>query len=235
MLDDPQHCTPLPGGEGLGVISRKSLRQTICVLLSLLRVHHIVSTAVPVPPSTDAEVLEVERALRQHHIEASMDCFTQLQQMVYLAPGQRLAYRTLFSGMYNDVSQVVYMHHPRFGRKPQAELAAIPSSPLHMLPLITQLIPQIPIVYDDDTCVPGLTPSRPKEPAWTWLVACGGFFLVDVQAGIVFGHERLGALVAHYLRATQASIGASEGGTQHHSGSNHNNTPFNHVQLLAAT
>jgi hypothetical protein len=108
VLDDPQHITPLPGagGEGLGILSRKSLRQTICVLMALARVHDITSRAKEVPIASDEEVQCVEMALRQHHIEASMDCFNDLQQMVYLAPGQRLAYRTGFHGMYNDVSQV---------------------------------------------------------------------------------------------------------------------------------
>ena len=44
--------------------------------------------------------------LKQHHVESSMDFFTELQQMISLAPGMRLVYRTNFAGMYNDISQV---------------------------------------------------------------------------------------------------------------------------------
>jgi hypothetical protein len=144
----------------LGLLSRKSLRQSICVLLALLRVQRIVSRAVEAPPASAAEEHEVVCALRQHHIEASMDLFNDLQQMVHLAPGQRLAYRTAFHGMYNHVSQVVYFHHPRFCRGAQLDLARIPSSPLHMVPLVMQLLPEIALAYDDDAHVPGLTPSR---------------------------------------------------------------------------
>jgi hypothetical protein len=185
----------------LGLLSRKSLRQSICVLLALLRVHCIVSRAVEAPPASAAEERDVVGALRQHHIEASMDIFNDLQQMVHLAPGQRLAYRTAFHGMYNHVSQVVYFHHPRFCRGAQLDLARIPSSPLHMVPLVMQLLPEITLAYDDDAHVPGLTPpshtNTDKEGApaddaaggrkkgWHWLVCCGAFFLV-VRAPFFF-------------------------------------------------
>jgi hypothetical protein len=51
--------------------------------------------------------------LKQHHIEASLDFFNVLQQMVSLAPGLRLVYRTNFAGMYNDISQVHLFNAPR--------------------------------------------------------------------------------------------------------------------------
>ena len=112
VLDDMQHVTPLPE-EPLGVMSRKSLRQTICVLFVLCRVCAIVERAKHTPVMPQARVDEAVNALRKHHIEASIDTFNLLQQMMYLAPGQRLAYRTHFSGMYNCVSQVIFYHHPR--------------------------------------------------------------------------------------------------------------------------
>jgi hypothetical protein len=71
-----------------------------------------------------------------------------MQQMVHLAPGMRLVYRTNFAGMYNHVSQVVYFHYPRFSRKPHYELRKIPQAALHMLPLITQLLPDVPVVCE---------------------------------------------------------------------------------------
>ena len=56
---------------------------------------------------------------------------------------------------------MIYFHYPRFCRKPQLELHEIPNSALHMLPLILQLLPDIPIVYDDDSYIPGLTRKNP--------------------------------------------------------------------------
>ena len=91
--------------------------------------------------------------------------------------GMRLVYRTNFAGMYNHVSQVVYFHYPRFSRKPHFELKKIPAAALHMLPIVTQLLPDIPVVYDDDSFVPGLmnvagSKALAKAP-WAWLVCCG--------------------------------------------------------------
>ena len=242
VLDDPQHVTPLPGGAGLGVVSRKSLRHAVCVLLALVRVHHIVSRSEDVPEATDGEINVVVDAMRQHHIESSMDCYNDLQQMVHLAPGQRLAYRTTFCGMFNHVSQVVYFHHPRYCRMPQVDLDKIPESPLHMVPLAMQLVPEIIIVYDDDSRVPLLTtgvmastadPSNvnPKGPQWCWLVCCGAFFVVDVERKRILGHERLAPLIAYYLRVTGGTVSAAET-TGVVTARGQACTPFCHVQLL---
>ena len=216
-LDDPQHITQLPlcssqhnnndEEEVFGIVSRKTLRQAICILLALCRVHAIaIKASLPDPAAVVRFRTPILRSLRMHHVESSQDLFDTLQQMVYLAPGQRLAYRTLFSGMYNSVSQVVYFHHPRFSRQPQfPTLAQIPSSAMHMLPLITQLLPDIEIFYDDDTHVPLFTTTSSSTTIkWAWLVACGAFFLVDVERDLVLApapecDQPLLPLVAHYL------------------------------------
>ena len=105
VLDDPQHVTPLPSSP-FGIISRKSSRQVLCILLALFRSHHIISNAEEIVDVSEKAEKEVIQTLRQHHLEASQDDFALIQQMVFLAPGQRLAYRTLFTGLYNSVSQV---------------------------------------------------------------------------------------------------------------------------------
>lgn len=218
VLDDPQHCTPLPQpatqDSMLLVISRKSLRQAICVFFGLTRVQEVLRRCEAVPEPSPQEHNHVVGALRQHHVEAAGDLFSELQQMVHLAPGMRLVYRTNFAGMYNHVSQVVYFHYPRFARKPPMELRKIPTSGLHMLPLIMQLLPDVPIVYDDDSVVPGLMPSPPDTTApWVWLVCCGAFFLVDTRRERVFAAQTLTPLVAHYLRCTARTLSASDEGT----------------------
>ena len=128
--------------------------------------------------------------------------------------------------------QVVYFHNPRFCRQPQLELARIPSSPMHMLPLIMQLLPEIPLCYDDDTKIPGLAGGAP--PRWAWLAACGRFFLVDPAGGLLWAPE-LATLVAHYLQATGTSIGAADVGEEEEAAALSaaaSSTAFGHVQLL---
>lgn len=185
ILDDPQHITVLPNAmtatpnsilkkttfhnkssnnddndelpREYAIISRKSLRQIMCVLCALFRVGAIVEKAHKIPLEKESLLKRVVFSLKQHHIESSMDFYNVFQQMVYLAPGMRLVYRTNFAGMYNDVSQVIYFHYPRYCRQPQLPLNDIPNSNLHLLPLISQMIPDIPVYYDDDTYIPGIT------------------------------------------------------------------------------
>ena len=223
VLDDPQHTSPLPqqistnsnnndDGTSLSIISRKSLRQAICTCLSLARVQDIYEKSVLIPESTQDELKNMIKAMRQHHMEASMDMFNLLQQMAYLAPGMRLVYRTNFAGMYNDVSQVIYFHYPRFCRLPQIPLKEVSASQMHMLPLISQLIPDIPVVYEDDSKVFGLTVDEVAADSsimWAWLVCCGEVFLIDVAAKIIFESRdhSLASLVVYFLKQNKRKIG----------------------------
>ena len=56
----------------------------------------------------------IQGMLKQHHVESSMDFFNELQQIITLAPGMRLVYRTNFAGMYNDISQARLPFFPLF-------------------------------------------------------------------------------------------------------------------------
>jgi hypothetical protein len=215
VLDDPQHTTPLPVSNSeltLSIISRKSLRQTICLCFSLLRVQDIIARSRKVPEPSDLEVKRVIKALKIHHLESSMDFFNLLQQMVYLAPGMRLGYRTNFAGMYNDVSQVVYFHYPRFCRLAQISLNEIPSKPNNMLPLISQLIPDISTAYEDDSQIPGITSgdiAANADVKWVWLVCCGEIFLIETEKGLIWASENdsLASLVAYFLRSCGRNVG----------------------------
>ena len=229
VLDDTQHVTPLPESS-LGVMSRKSLRQTLCVLLVMCRVCAIVERSQPIiipPPEQRCSskkgpaAVAVANTLRPHHVEASIDTFNSLQQMMSLAPGQRLAYRTQFAGMYNCVSQVIFFHHPRYARQAQRPVSGLAGSPMHMLPPITQLLPEIGIVYEDDSVLPGLTKKGSPSSSslsevsssssdWRWLVCCGAIFLLECASGQVWRATEMGALVAFFMERTGRTISAEE-------------------------
>lgn len=150
--------------------------------------------------------------------------------MVQLSPGMRLVYRTNFAGMYNDVSQVsahsfpsasrthadtpwgkvVYFHYPKFARTGQLELHDICKSSIHSLPLITQLLPDVPIVYDDDTHIPGLTAATApggtqQPPLFCWLVACGTVFLLEPAAKGIWASSD-GGLIPMLIRVLKATL-----------------------------
>jgi hypothetical protein len=152
-------------------------------------------------------------AIKQHHIEASMEFFNVLQQMMQLAPGMRLVYRTNFSGMYNDVSQVIYFHFPKFCRQPQMALVDIGGHTImNLFPLIKELLPDIPVCYDDDSKIPGLTQSDDEEEvSYIWLISCGTVFLVEVATGRIYGGgDDLTDLVYFLLKATKRTVLAQE-------------------------
>lgn len=168
------------------ILSRKTIRYLLSLLLALYRTLHIVSTATACPEITEERRCALVQALKQHHLEASVDFWSVLQQMIQVAPGMRLSYRTEFAGMYNDISQVVYFHYPDFARKPQPPLEHIPKSAIHTLPLILQLLPDIPVAYDDDTEIAGLTTAAEATTKWQWLVCCGAIFLASQEERRVY-------------------------------------------------
>ncbi len=118
---------------------------------------YIISSAEIVAEVSEEDNTLIKSAFKTHHIESSSDFFNSLQQVICLAPGMRLVYRTNFAGMYNDISQVVYFHHPKFAKQPQLKLPEILQSSINTLPLMTQLFPQIQVYYDDDSSLPYLS------------------------------------------------------------------------------
>ena len=184
----------------MGIISRKSLRQIVCVLVSLARVQSIAQRAISTPTYAPEIInAHVIQALRLHHVEASMEFFNGLQQMMQLAPGMRLVYRTNFAGMYNDVSQVIYFHYPKFARQPQKALTELPHHTLNLLPLIRELLPDIALAYDDDTHILGLTH---KASGWLWLISCGAVFLVECETGNLYQNGSLAHLLCFFMEKT---------------------------------
>lgn len=82
------------------------------------------------------ELLLIKDLIKPYHIESSLDDFGTIQQIMFLAPAQRLIYRHNFSGMYNDISQVIYFHYPDYIRSAQIEESELILSQMHSLPVI---------------------------------------------------------------------------------------------------
>lgn len=82
------------------------------------------------------DLLFVKDLIKPFHIESSLDDFGVIQQTMFLSPGQKLVYMHNFSGMFNDISQVVYFHYPDYMRAPQLEQSELVMSSMHSLPAI---------------------------------------------------------------------------------------------------
>ena len=162
-------------------MGRKFIRRMCCIFLMIFRTLEITTSAVVVPVASDSQVGIMRAAFREHHIECSNDFFAVLQQMVYLAPAMRLVYRMDFNGMYNDVSQVVFFHYPEYQRQSQLPLRLVVDNALNCLPLLTQLMPAVPVIYDDDDYIPGKSVgSSVKDVPFAWLISCASIFLIEV-------------------------------------------------------
>jgi hypothetical protein len=214
---------------------------SLLLLLTLLRNPqrglHVIARSKVAPPLSEPRRLEIVDMLKQHHVEASLDFYNVLQQMVTLAPGLRLVYRTDFAGMYNDISQVVYFHNPKFARQPQLPLEEIPLSAINTLPLMTELFPDVQVFYDDDPVIPVLTGSsrraaaaagvpdsidefvRPQKQqrrsgssSFAWLICCSSVFLLDTSRGLLWGSPdaTLLPLVALILQAQPRAAAAAD-------------------------
>ena len=225
-LDAIQYTTILPASGGssgeptLYIVTRKYIRQLCCMFVILFRTLEITGTAHVVPLLETADSQRIKESFQEHHLECSCDFFSTLQQMVQLAPAMRLVYRTDFSGMYNDVSQVVYFHYPQYHRQAQLSLGDIPDSAINCLPLLTQILPQVPVVYDDDDVIPGLTwysvvPNDP--PKFAWLVSCATVFLVEIdyerKCSRIMASPDAGLvpLIAHFISVTGSSLSVASG------------------------
>jgi hypothetical protein len=104
--------------------------------------------------------------ITQFHHEASLDDFYQLATARDCLPGSILAYKHQFHGLFHDVSQVAYFLYPTYSRpvqKPIEELLAGKGSGVHLLPLLMQVAPDVPVVFEH-------TSGQPRTHRWAWLV-----------------------------------------------------------------
>ena len=241
VLDAQQYTVVLPMGTtatDLSIVSRRYLRKACCILLMLFRTLHITSTARVIDDISDSSRDDIKGCFREHHVECSVDMFAALQQVVRLAPGMRLVYSMDFSGMYNDVSQVVFFHYPQFQRQAQVSLRLALDSALHTLPIVAQLLPEIPIVYDDEDIIPGIFSAGPRPKsgiALYWLVSCASVLLVDAMDDrthiLASPDATLIPLIAYVTSRTRKSLRVDAGGANKRA--RIDMTAHSHVKLMS--
>lgn len=125
---------------------------------------------------------------------------------------------------------MVYFHYPEFCRKPQLELAETLRSAAHTLPLVRQLLPDVPVAYDDDATIPGLTSS--SDAGHCWLVCCGSIFLLHCASGKIYASAdaTLFPLLHRLLEDTGREWGCADAEDQR---ADAMSTGYDHVRLSA--
>ena len=155
LRDDPASLDPTTGR-----IGAQALRRFATLFLILYRHVELAFKAQELdsnPPHPGIETF---------HVEAGLDDFYNHRMLADSPPASRLIYKQDFAGMYNCVSQVVYMHFPNYERKRQKSLEEIRTGLHHVntLSCILQLYPEWKMAYEDEMLGEG----------WTWVLLAGG-------------------------------------------------------------
>jgi hypothetical protein len=197
VFDDAGSTEP-HGEDGAMRLSRPCLRRTLGSFMVVYRHLHLLGAAEAVEP------VPFDCGVSKHHLEASSDEFSLLCMNMQLPVGARLSYKHDFPGMYNHVSQVVYFHNPQYERTKRAGLARVPEGdPMHVLPALRQLHPEIALHYEEDH----VDLSR-GTGGWVWMVLPGRVYLVDPR-GRAHHSANVTSLMRVYLeRASPSSEGA---------------------------
>ena len=243
-------------GEVLYILTCKTIRTMLNVFLVLFRAIEIAMNAVPLPvtaednshllsahgagTSVPARFVErVANMIKIYHVEASLDQFNVMQQLFFLAPGQRLVYRHNFAGMFNDISQVVYFHYPDYVRAPQVSIDVMQNNAMNSLPCLMNIIPQLRVMYDDEPWLPfGLLDSS----EWLWIVSVRRVYLWDGNQNRLLASTGNGImdLAAYYLLCKSgveyftAHDKDGSGGDDNNAGSYSNvkMTDFSHARIV---
>jgi hypothetical protein len=155
----------------------EALRQILLAIHALLSAYCLLTHATHVPCDTvpDAEV-------EDFHRECSMDDFYETHMIVTVPVGTVVQYKDKFRHLFHSVSQVVYFHYPAYQRTKQLsleELKKVPAPACNLLPLLQQLHPTVPVLFEHTAA--GLRTAHDRQP-FAWVVL--GPFVVLVNSSM---------------------------------------------------
>jgi hypothetical protein len=113
------------------------------------------------------------------HREASLDDFYDISTAADCPVGAILQYKHRFRFLFHSVSQVVYFHYPSYQRRkqlPLVELQAHGAPHLNLLPLLAQVVVDMPILAEHSGL--GLRTTHARHP-WAWAVVAQRVLLID--------------------------------------------------------
>lgn len=167
-----------------------ALRRMAGSFLIMYRHIHLLAVSVKVHPQ------KFTAPVSKYHYEASNDQYHIMCMHISLPVAARLNYRHDFPGMYNHVSQVVYFHNNQYSRTPRIPFTeAHTAPPVHLLPAIQEIYPEIPLRFEEDHFDPT------KSAGWYWLMIAGRVYLVTPDP-IVMHSDNLSDLLKVYIDRT---------------------------------
>lgn len=197
IMDDPSETQPSNdrAQKDMMTLTPGALRRMAGSLLIMYRHLHLLSVCTKAPPAPG-----FDPGLSKYHYEASNDAFNLLCMHISLPVAARLNYRHDFPGMYNHVSQVVYFHNSQYTRCVRQPINEMQNaSPVHVLPAIQELYPEIELKFEEDM----FDPTKPGK-AWFWLLLAGRVYLVTPEPAILHS-ENICDLLKTYVDKTSTS------------------------------
>ena len=144
-------------------------------LHSMLSLHYMLTQAEFVGAVPVEDLVEVNG----HHKEASAEVFFSLSMTADCMPGSVVQYVHKFAYLFHSISQVVYYNFPTYNRQRQLPLEKLQEANapgINLLPLLTELRPDIPVLCEHTGAGHRATHAQHK---WSWVLWAQYVFLVD--------------------------------------------------------
>lgn len=145
----------------------------------LLAMHTLLSAFCLLVHSTYVPAATAPTNVEDFHRESSMDDFYELHMLATVPIASIVQYRDRFKHLFHSVSQVVYYHFPAYMRTKQLaieELQADAVPAVNLLPLLQQIHPTVPVLYEHTAA--GLRTAHERH-AFAWVVLGPFVVLVD--------------------------------------------------------
>ena len=142
----------------------------------------------------------VVQELTEHHRECSLDKFYEISMAVDLPPGSITQYKHRHRENFHSLTQVVYYNWPSYSRKRQESLSSIlqDRKHIHMLPLLHEMFPDVPILYEHTGA---LLRSEHSKHAYSWVVLAGTVALVTRDYSFIVG-DNIASIAALILESS---------------------------------
>ena len=147
-------------------------------LHSMYCLHALLTRAEFVP--APAELL-ARAELHAHHREASNETFFTHSMTADCVVGSIAQYAHRFAHLFHSVSQAIYYNRPTYARQTQLPLAALQRAnacAVNVLPLLTELRPDIPVLFEHTGA--GCRQQHAKH-RWSWVLWSRFVLLVDAD------------------------------------------------------
>jgi hypothetical protein len=133
--------------------------------------------------------------LHAHHREASNETFVTHSITSDCVVGTVAQYAHRFSHLFHSVSQTIYYNHPTYARQTQLPIAMLQrenAPSVNVLPLLTELRPDIPVLFEHTGA--GCRKQHAKH-AWSWV-----FWSHFVQLLVLLVDAEMRSYVAAHIR-----------------------------------